>query len=69
MSQQNVGHVVDRLLTDEELRLRFAVDPFEAISELHVHGFELTSDEIDVFVRSGAQVWFCEKQTFAGPAH
>ncbi len=69
MSQQNVGHVIDRLLADEELRLRFALDRFDAIVELHLRGLDLTSDEIDVFVRSDVRLWFCEKERVPGRTH
>jgi hypothetical protein len=58
MSQENVESVIDRLLTDEELRTRFAFDPFDTLAELHLRGLALTPDEIDVFVRSDARVWF-----------
>jgi hypothetical protein len=49
--------VVTRLLTDEELRTRFAVDPFNTLAELQLRGLALTPDEIDVFVYSDARVW------------
>jgi hypothetical protein len=58
MSQQIVGEVMTRLLTEEELRLRFAMDPFDALAELHLRGLALTADEIDVFVYSDVRVWF-----------
>jgi hypothetical protein len=58
MSQQIVGEVMTRLLTDEELRVRFAEDPFDTIAELHVRGLALTPNEIDVFVHSDVRVWF-----------
>jgi hypothetical protein len=58
MSQQNVGKVVTRLLIDEELRTRFARDPFDTLAELHLRGLALTSDEIDVFVQSDMRLWF-----------
>lgn len=56
MSQQNVGNVIDRLLTEEELRIRFALSRFDTIAELHLRGLDLTSDEIDAFVQSDTQV-------------
>ena len=58
MSQQIVGEVMTRLLTDEDLRVRFAEDPFDTIAELHLRGFALTPNEIDVFVHSDLRVWF-----------
>ena len=58
MSLQNVETIIDRLLGDRELRVRFARDPFDTIGELHVWGLTLTPDEIDAFIRSDARVWF-----------
>lgn len=58
MSHQVVGHVIQQLLTDENLRLRFALDPDETIAELICGGVELTAEEIEVFVRTDARLWF-----------
>ena len=64
MSQQNVGNVINRLLTDEELRMRFALDPVDTLAELHLRGMALTPEEIDVFVQSDVRVWFGETERF-----
>ena len=45
MSQAAVGMVIEKLLTDEDLRIRFALDRMEAIAELCLRGFELTLDD------------------------
>jgi hypothetical protein len=58
MSLQTVGMVIDRLLKDEDLRVRFALDRIEALAELGFRGFELTSDELDVFIHTDVRVWF-----------
>jgi hypothetical protein len=58
MSQQIVGEVITRLLSEEELRLRFAMDPFGALAELHLRGLALTPDEFDVFAHTDVRVWF-----------
>jgi hypothetical protein len=58
MSQHMVRTVIDRLLTDEDLRVRFALDRIDALALIRVLGFELTSDEIDLFFRSDARLWF-----------
>lgn len=58
MSQAGVGMVVEKLLTDEDLRIRFALDRMEAIAELCLRGFELTRDEIDLFERTDVRLWF-----------
>ena len=69
MSHRRVGEVITRLLTDEELRLRFAVDPFDTLAELHLRGLALTPNEIDVFVQSDARMWFAENPVFGGSVH
>jgi hypothetical protein len=66
MSQHTVGRVITRLLTDEELRIRFALDRFDTLAELHLHGLALTPDEIDVFVQSDVRVWFGGKGVARG---
>ena len=48
MSRSSVGMVIDKLLTDENLRIRFALDRVETVAELCLRGFELTRDEIDL---------------------
>ena len=58
MSQHTIGIVMNRLLEDEELRVRFALDRVETLGELHAHGLELTSREIDLFIESDVQMWF-----------
>ena len=57
MSQKTVQLVIGRLLTDEELRLRFVERSFETLAELREQGYELTSDEIDALVRSDPDIW------------
>ena len=57
MSQKTVQLVIGRLLTDEELRIRFVERPLETLTELKEQGFELTRDEIDAIVQSDPEVW------------
>jgi hypothetical protein len=58
MSQQTVGMVIDKLLSDEDLRNRFVVDRIETLAELYLRGVELRPDEIDLFCRTDARLWF-----------
>ena len=58
MSQQAVGLVINRLLTDEDLRIRFIIEPVETLADLHALCFELTSQEIDLFIQTNAWIWF-----------
>jgi hypothetical protein len=69
MSQQNVNIIVDRLLGDEQLRRRFALNRLETIVDLYLCGLTLTSDEIVMFVRSDERVWFSGNQFIAGRPH
>jgi hypothetical protein len=58
MSQEMVGIVINRLLTDEDLRIRFIIEPVETLADLHARGFELTEQEIDLFIQTNAFMWF-----------
>jgi|RhiMethySRZTD1v2_1073278.scaffolds.fasta_scaffold1146129_1 hypothetical protein len=58
MSQHVVGIIVSRLLTDRQFRIRFALDRIQTLAELRSHGFDLTSDELDLFLQVDARVWF-----------
>jgi hypothetical protein len=58
MSQQMVGIVIDVLLSDLNLRVRFAIEPFETLADLSLLGIELTRDEIDAFIQTDVRVWF-----------
>jgi hypothetical protein len=69
MSQTGVGKVVDKLLTDENLRIRFAVDPIETVAELFLRGFDLTHDEINLLCRTDAGVWFLRSAVRGAPQH
>lgn len=62
MSRTAVGMVIEKLLTDETVRIRFAVDRMETIADLCLRGFELTRDEIDLFSRTDARLWFLGDQ-------
>jgi hypothetical protein len=53
-----VGLVIDRLLNDQDLRVRFALDRIETLADLSLLGVELTPDEIAVFIRTDVRVWF-----------
>jgi hypothetical protein len=57
MSQRTVELVIGRLLTDEELRLRFNQDPLGTLAEFCERGFELTRGEIDALLQTDTQVW------------
>ena len=69
MSRSIVGMVIDKLLTDENLRIRFALDRVETIVELCLRGFDLTRDEIDLLCRTDAGVWFLRSAVRGAPQH
>ena len=69
MSRASVGMVIDKLLTDENLRIRFALDPMETVAALSLRGFDLTRDEIDLLSRTDAGVWFLRSALSGAPQH
>jgi hypothetical protein len=69
MSRASVGKVIDKLLTDENLRIRFALDPIETVAELILRGFDLTHDEINLLCRTDAGVWFLRSAVRGAPQH
>jgi hypothetical protein len=50
--------VVEKLLTDENLRIRFALDAMETVAELLLKGFDLTRDEMIFFAGPIPRAWF-----------
>ena len=58
MSRPGVGMVIEKLVTVESVRIRFALDPLETIAELCLRGFELTRDEVDLLCQTDARLWF-----------
>jgi hypothetical protein len=66
MSQRMVGKVINRLLRDEDLRVRFALDRIEALAALST---ALTPDELDVFIQTDPRVWFWGSAVMSDPAH
>ena len=69
MSRTIVGMVIDKLLTDENLRIRFALDRMETVADLCLRGFDLTRDEIDLLCRTDAGVWFLRSAVSGAPQH
>ena len=73
MSNRTIGIVMSRLLTDEDLILRFAFDRVEALGELHTelftNGLALTPSEIDLFIESDVQMWFWIDRRIADRTH
>jgi hypothetical protein len=57
MSQRNVEMLIGRLLTDEELRLRFVRQPLETVVDLCAKGYEFSRGEIDALLQTDIDVW------------
>jgi hypothetical protein len=49
MSRAGVGSIIDKLLTDEVLRVRLALDRIATVAELCLRGADLTRDEVHLF--------------------
>lgn len=69
MSRRIVGKVIHHLLTDEDLRVRFAISPVETIADLMCRGCELTAEEVEVFVLTDARLWFWSSSLVGGRLH
>jgi hypothetical protein len=57
MSQKTVQWLIGRLLTDEEMRLRFLDDPRGSLRALREEGFAFTATEIDALVQTDRALW------------
>ena len=57
MSRAGVERVIDKLLSERTLRLRFALDPMTTVVDLYLRGVNLSADEIDLLCRTDARVW------------
>jgi hypothetical protein len=58
MLQIGPGRVIGKLLTDENLRIQFALDPIETVAELFLKGCDLNRDDVDLLCRTDAGGWF-----------
>jgi hypothetical protein len=67
MSRSGVGMVIEKLLTDESLRIQFALDRVETIAELCLRGFDLNPGEIDLLCRTDGSVWFLRSALRGAP--
>ena len=69
MSRAAIGMAVENLLTDENLRIRFTVDPMATVAELFLCGLDLTRDEIDLLCRTDPGLWFLRSALRGQPQH
>ena len=64
MSRASVGMVIDKLLTDDNLRIRFALDRVKTLGELCLRGFDLTRGIVRIRV-SGTMARMRGRREFA----
>jgi hypothetical protein len=57
MSHRTIERVIGRLLTDEELRLKFTRSPKRTLAELGEEGWELTRIEVDALLTIEVRLW------------
>jgi hypothetical protein len=57
MSQRNVELLIGRLLTDEEMRRQFMLQPGGAIAEFCRQGWELSHGEMEALAATDASMW------------
>jgi hypothetical protein len=57
MSQRTIERVIGRLLTDEELRLKFTRSPRRTLAELTEQGWELSRFELDALLAIESGLW------------
>ena len=57
MSQRNVELVIGRLVTDEDLRTRFARAPLETLQSFSERGYELSGGEIAALLDADIGLW------------
>jgi hypothetical protein len=69
MSHHRVGIALNALLDDDDLRVRFAIDPIDALADLGIRSIFLTPDEIDVFIRIDPRVWSWTNDVVEGRTH
>jgi hypothetical protein len=69
MSRAGVGFVVEQLVTDRTLRVRFALDPMGTVADLFLRGADLTRDEMNILCRTEADLWFTADEPRAERQH
>jgi len=57
MSNRGGGIAISRLLTSEEFRTLFALNPLGALADLHLEGVDLTIDEMRIFIQTDLRTW------------
>ena len=57
VAQRNVETLIGRLITDEQFRTEFLINPEARLLELYALGFELSRTEIAALVNTSPALW------------
>jgi hypothetical protein len=57
LSHRTVERIIGRLLTDEELRLKFTRSPRRTLAELNELGWELSRFEVEALLATEIRLW------------
>jgi hypothetical protein len=57
VSQRTIERVIGRLVTDEELRLKFTRSPRQTVAELSGQGWELSRLEVNALLAIDVRLW------------
>jgi hypothetical protein len=57
MAHRTIERIIGRLLTDEELRLKFTRSPKRTLAELSDQGWELSGLEVDALLTTEVRLW------------
>ena len=57
MAHRTIERIIGRLLTDEDLRLKFKRSPKRTLAELAEQGWELTRIEVDALLSTEVRLW------------
>jgi hypothetical protein len=57
MAHRTIERIIGRLLTDEELRLKFTRSPKRTLAELSDQGWELSHLEVDALLTTEVRLW------------
>jgi len=69
MANDRIGIIMNRLLTDEVLRIRFELDRMMVLGELQVQEGRLTPTEFDLFLQSNVDMWSWLDSRIVGTLH
>ena len=69
MANDRIGIIMNRLLTEKVLRIRFELDRMMVLGELQVQEGRLTPTEFDLFLQSNVDMWSWLDSRIVGTLH